>query len=124
MKISAWWILVVILITLAAALIFIRFFYIPDQVVTRYVRKNYNILTFRIPNSIDMEISGPPIWEAKRALNEIIPCPICRNKAVPLGNFEHDIVNGIIQKKVFPFDKANWKMWVNKINELDKNVPA
>lgn len=124
MKISAWWILAVLIISLAAAFVFFKFFYIPSEVVTKYKRKNYNILTFRIPNSIDMEISGPPIWEAKNALNEIIPCSICKSKAVPLGRFEHDIVNGLIEKKIFPFDKVNWKLWVNKINELDKKVPA
>lgn len=124
MKISAWWILAAVVITLAAVVIYNKFFYIPGEIVTRYKRKNYNILTFRIPNSMNMEISGPPIWEAKKALNEIIPCSICKNKAIPLGIFEHDIVNGITEKPIFPFDKPNWKLWVSKINELDKKVPA
>lgn len=118
------WILAGIIVVLAALLIYNRFFSIPDKVVTHQPRKEYNILTFRIPKSLDMAVSGPPIWEAKKALNEFIPCSICRSKAVPLGIFEHDVVNGIIDKKVFPFDKANWKLWVNKINELDKKIPA
>ncbi len=124
MKISAWWLLAVLIIGLSAAFVFLKFFYVPAEVVTKYKRKNYNLLTFRIPNSLDMDISGPAIWEAKKALNESIPCSICRNKAIPLGSFEHDIVNGMIDKKIFPFDKANWKLWVNKVNELDKKVPA
>lgn len=124
MKISAWWILAAVVITIAALFIYHQFLYIPGEIVTKYKRKNYNILTFRIPNSIDMEISGPPIWEAKKALNENIPCSICRNKAIPLGIFEHDIVNGMTEKPIFPFDKTNWKLWVSKINELDKKIPA
>lgn len=123
-KISPWWLIVALSVGLAGAFVYFKFFYTPDATVTRAKRKEYNILTFKIPNSIDMDITGPPIWEAKKALNEIIPCGICRNKAIPLGSFEHDIVNGMTEKPIFPFDKTNWKFWVNKINELDKKVAA
>lgn len=124
MKISAWWLLLALTIGLAIAFIYFKLFYTPDQTITRAKRKQYNIITFKIPNSRDMDIAGPAIWDAKKALNEIIPCGICRNKAIPLGIFEHDVVNGIIGKSIFPFDKTNWKLWVNKINELDKKVSA
>lgn len=123
MKISIWWLVPVI----AAAIIIIyvlQYKYIPKKDITIRKHKNYDVITAVLPNTIDMDITGPKYWKLYDALDNNIPCSICRNKAVPLGTFRHDIVNGINNKSIFPFDKTNWKLWVSKVNELDKKVAA
>lgn len=114
--------LIALLIGIAAAWLFFLFVYEPSKICSIRKRKNSDIITFKLPNSKNMEVSGPAWWMAKDFLNANLPCSICSSKAVPLGNFEHDVANGMIGKPNFPFDRANWKLWVNKINELDKKV--
>lgn len=124
MKISVWWLISVIIISVSVMYIYINYIHIPSQTVNISKRKNYDVITAVLPNSLDMDITGPKYWQLYNALDNNIPCSICRNKAVPLGTFRHDIVNGINGKSIFPFDKQNWKMWVAKVNELDAKVPA
>lgn len=119
MKISAWWILPVLAIGIIAAWLFLKFVYDPREMASINKRKHFDIITFKLRNSNNW---GPDWWKAKEFLNANLPCSLCSDEAVPLGSFEHDIVNGMIEKPIFPFDRANWKLWVNKINELDKKV--
>lgn len=116
------WLLLAFIVGISIAYIYIQFIRVPSETVSVSKRKNFDIMTFTLPNSIEDDVFGPKYWEAYNTLDKNIPCTICRNKAIPLGTFRHDIVNGIIEKPIFPFDKANWKYWVNKINELDKKV--
>lgn len=121
-KISAWWIIPVLVISILAAWLFFKFVYEPSETVSISKRKYNDIITFKLPNSIEADVFGPKWWEAYNFLDKNIPCSICRDKAIPLGTFRHDIVSGMIEKRGFPYDRANWKLWVNKVNELDKKV--
>lgn len=119
---KTFWFILVFVIGIVAAWLFFKFVYEPAQTVSISKRKNNDIITLKLPNSIVAEVFGPKYWEAYNFLDQNIPCSICRDKAIPLGTFRHDIVNGMNEKTIFPFDKTNWKFWVNKINELDKKV--
>lgn len=121
-KISALWILPALAIGIIAAWLYFQFVYEPSQTVSINKRKNNDIVTLKLPRSIEAEVFGPEYWKAFHALAALIPCSICRDHAVPLEVFKHDIVNGMIEKPIFPFDRANWKLWVNKVNDLDKKV--
>lgn len=118
-KISAWWILPVLAIGIIGAWLFFKFVYQPSTTVSVSKRPRNDIVTLKLPRTAEF---GPEYWKAFHALAAMIPCSICRDDAVPLEVFKHDIVNGMIEKPIFPFDRANWKLWVNKINELDKKV--
>lgn len=122
MKISIYWLIPVIIIAAFATYLFIQYVYIPSETVSVTKRKNYDVITATLPNSRDMDITGPKYWELYHFLDKNIPCYTCRKKAIPLGIFRHDIVNGMNDKKIFPFDKSNWKLWVDKVNELDKKL--
>lgn len=122
MKISIWWMLLAATVGIAATIIYFKYFYTPDATVISNPRPKYDVITFTLPNSKDAAIFGPAYWKANEFLDQNIPCSICREKAIPLGSFKHDIVNLMNDKDVF--DKNNWKLWVKKINELDKKVPA
>lgn len=109
-------------IGIIGAWLYFQFVYEPAKTVSISKRKNNDIITFKLPNSVEADIFGPKYWEAYNFLDNNIPCSICRDKAIPLGTFRHDIVNGMIENKIFPFDKENWKIWVKIINDLDKKV--
>lgn len=118
-KISAWWILFAVIITIIAAAVFFNF-YIPARTITHRKSKKYDIVTFKLPNSKDTDVFGPPHWQARHYLDSIIPCSTCRSHAIPLGSFMHDIVNLSIDKDVF--NKENWNQHVKLINELNQKA--
>ena len=118
-KISAWFIFLALAIGIAAAYIYLNYIRIPDELITVRKTKDKDIITMTLPSSGNW---GPSWWKAKEFLNANLPCSLCSTKAVPLGSFEHDVVNGMQEKPNFPFDKENWKFWVKKINELDNKV--
>lgn len=90
----------------------------PTQPVTIKKRKDYDIVTFKLPNSIDAEIFGPEYWRAFHTLSEMIPCSICRNDAVPMFRFVHDVVNKKLKKPLF--DKENYDKWVERVCEKEE----
>ena len=122
MKISAYWLIPVIIVAVAVTIIYLQFIRVPDNTVSVSKRKEYDVVTLALPNSIDAQVFGPKYWKANEFLDANIPCSICRNKAIPLGSFKHDIVNAMNDKPIF--NKENWKFWVDKVNELDKKVSA
>lgn len=120
MRISAWWLLAAFAVAVIGTALFFAFIYIPVQDITHRKSKNYDIVTFKLPNSGNTAVFGPRQWAARHYLDNIIPCSICREHAIPLGIFNHDIVNLSIDKPVF--NRANWKEHVKIVNELDKKV--
>lgn len=118
-KLSAWFILLAFVIGIAAAYIYFNYIRIPDELITVRKTRDKDIITMTLPSTGNW---GPKWWEAKKFMNDNLPCSICSVKAVPFGSFEHDVVNGMTEKPNFPFDKENWKFWVKKINDLDKKV--
>lgn len=117
-KISALWIIPALVIGIIGAWLFFKFVYEPSATVSVSKRPNNDIVTLKLPNTGDAEIFGPKYWEAFHALAARIPCSICRDGAIPLEIFKHDIVNLKLGKKVF--DKANWDTMVAVVNELNK----
>jgi len=59
---------------------------------------------------------GSKIWEKRMKINEGIECETCRDEAIKLEKFSHDIVNARIGKKIF--DKPNFKKHVQIIKCL------
>lgn len=82
--------------------------------------KNFDVLTLKLPRSPDADIFGPEYWKVKEYIQNLIPCSVCRNDAVPFGSFEHDFVNLKTGKTLY--DQNNWKEHVKKINELNAKV--
>lgn len=120
MKISAWWLIPITVVVVIAAWLFFRFVYEPSETITVHKRKEHDLVTLKLPNTDRAEVFGPKYWEAFHSLAGMIPCSICRDKAVPLEVFKHDVVNLKLDKPVY--DRANWKKHVALVNELDKKV--
>lgn len=85
----------------------------PTKPVTIKKKKDYDIVTFKLPNTIDADIFGPEYWRAFHTLADMIPCAICRNDAVPMFRFVHDLVNKKLKKKLqYP---ENYDKWIERI---------
>lgn len=117
-KIPAWWLLISLLIGIAAAVIFLKFFFIPDKTVSIGERPQYDVVTLKLPRSIEADIFGPKYWEAFHTLTNRIPCSICRDKAVPFMSFFHDVVNQSTGKPIF--NKENYNKHIDLICKLPK----
>lgn len=117
MKVSVWWLIALFAAGVAAAAIYFGVFYIPASTITHRKRKDYDVVTFKLPNSKDTGVFGPRQWEARHFLDQLIPCSACREHAIPLGVFVHDIVNLSTGKQLF--NKENWKEHVRLVNELN-----
>lgn len=117
-KISAWWLLLALFIGVAAAYVYFQFMYTPKETVTIRTRKDNDVITLSLPNSIEADIFGPKYWKAFHSLTERIPCSICRDKAVPFMIFFHDVVNHQTGKKIF--DKDNFNKHIDLICKLPK----
>lgn len=90
----------------------------PDETVTIKNRKHYDIVTFKLPNSVDTDVFGSKFWEARHKLAELTPCSICRTEAISHEIFFHDLVNLKTGKKVmYP---ENFDKWVKKICNADE----
>lgn len=85
----------------------------PTDTVTFKKKKDYDIVTFKLPSTIDATIFGPEYWKAFHTLAEMIPCSICRKDAVPMFRFVHDVVNKKLKKKLH--DPENYDKWVERI---------
>lgn len=88
---------------------------IPFQTITLKQRKNFDIVTFKLPNSHDPDVFGSPYWRARHFLAELTPCPACRIEAISHEKFFHDYVNIKTGKKFF--NKKNYEDWIKKLNE-------
>lgn len=117
-KISLFWIFVAIVIAIAATYIYFNKIYIPDKTFSVSKRKNYDIVTLVLPNTVNPDIFGPKYWEAYHKLTNMIPCTGCRNQAVPFMNFFHDTVNVKTDKPIF--DKDNFNNHIAMISNLPK----
>lgn len=117
-KISPYFLILAFIIGITAAYLFMMYFYEPANTVTVSRRTNNDLVLLKLSNTGNADVFGPQYWEAFHKLANMIPCSICRNDAIPLEIFKHDIVNLSLGKKVF--DKENWKKLVTKVNELDK----
>lgn len=122
MKISLYWVIAFVILAVVGTYVFINYIYVPGKTVSFTKRKNYDVITLTLPNSVDQSVFGPKYWEAYNFLDNNIPCAICRNKAVPLGTFRHDVVNALIGKPIH--DRDNWNKWVGIVNDLNSKNPA
>lgn len=109
------WLVFFALLLIVATYFIIEYFNEPSEVVTLKPRKNYDIVTFRLPNTSDPDVFGPAYWKARHFMAELTPCPGCRIEAVSHEKFFHDWVNKKTKKDFF--DKANYDEWVKKICE-------
>ena len=107
MKVSIIWIFVAALATIAAAHVYFKYIYTPSETVLINPRKNYDVITLKLPNSKDATVFGPKYWEAFHTITERIPCVLCRDKAVPFMKFFHDVVNYETEKNIQYPDNFN-----------------
>lgn len=117
-KVSSWWLLVMLIIGIAAAYIYFNYIRIPSETVSISKRKNYNVITMALPSEGDTSVWGPKYWQAFHTLAERIPCSLCRDKAVPFIRFFHDVVNKETGKEIF--DKENFNEHIDMICKLPK----
>lgn len=88
-------------------------FYVPFKTITVKEKKNFDIITFKLPNSHDPDIFGAPYWKARHFLSEMTPCPSCRKEAVSHEIFFHDFINKKLKKNLY--NPENFDKWVEKI---------
>jgi len=118
MKISAWWLVFIFIVGIAAAYIYLKFIYTPSQTFTVNQRRDYDVITLALPRDSDPTVFGPRYWETLHKLVDRIPCPACRNKAVPFMSFFHDVVNKKTEKPLF--DPKNYNEHIEFISKLPK----
>lgn len=118
MKIYAWWLLLAFIVGLSAAYLYFKVFYVPAETFTVNKRKKTDVIVLALPNTPDTTIFGPKYWEVYHKLTERIPCPACRNKAVPFMKFFHDMVNRKTDKPIF--DKENFNKHIDMISKMEK----
>lgn len=117
-KVSPWWLFAVLILGIAAAWIYFRYFYEPASTVTINKRPNNNVVLLKLPNSVDTHVFGPKYWEAFHKLADMVPCGQCRSKAVPFIRFFHDVVNQRTEKPIF--DRDNYNKHIDFISSLPK----
>lgn len=118
MKVSAWWLLFVVVLSLAAAYLFFKYVYTPSETVTVNSRPNNDVMILKLPTSKDPAVFGPKYWEVYHTMTGNIPCSICRDKAVPFMKFFHDVVNQQTGKNIF--DKDNFNKHIDLVSNLKK----
>jgi hypothetical protein len=111
------WLIAGAFFLIALAYFFTDYFSEPSDTVKVKNKKDYDIVTFKLPNSIDADVFGPEYWKAYHKLTDMIPCSICRKDAVPMMRFVHDIVNKKLKKPIY--DKENYDKWIARL--CDKN---
>lgn len=118
---NGWKILSFVLIFIIIAYI-VYYFYQKKKSENKTVSKRisedgeWKVLTYRLPTSIDMDISGPEYWKALHNIVDEIPCSLCRNDAIKRMVFFHDSVNAKIGHDIY--DMENWKKYLDIMNEL------
>lgn len=117
-KISAWWLLAALSVGILFTIIYLEFIHTPSETFTVNERKDYDIITLKLPRSIETTVFGPKYWEAFHRLTARIPCSECRNKAVPFMIFFHDLVNRGTKKPIF--DKENFNKHLEGISKMEK----
>jgi len=73
---------------------------------------------FYLPRNSNPEVFGPYFWKSLHSTVENIPCNICKNDAIDMMKFMHDLVNHKLQKPIY--DKANMDKWIKYINNIQK----
>lgn len=115
---NGWKILSIVLIILIVAYL-IYFVYQKKKSENKIISKRvssdgeWKTLTYRVPTSIDMDISGPYFWKILHNVVDEIPCGICRSDAVKRMVFFHDSVNAKLSKPLFDpkiFDEYSTKI--------------
>ena len=96
-----------------AVWVYMEYWYLPTQTVTIKTRRDFNVVTLRLPTSGNTEVFGAPFWEARHKLAELTPCSICRNEAISHEKFFHDFVNRKTGKDMKYPD--NFNEWVKAI---------
>lgn len=119
MKINIGWLIFFSLLSAFLVWVYLEYIKIPLQTVTIQKRKNYDIVTLKLPNSSDPDIFGSKYWESLHILMDTIPCSACRYEAVPFMKFFHDYVNKKTGKKMmYP---ENYEKWIKKLCNNKKN---
>jgi len=113
------WLIFFGLVLIFAVHLLTDYFNEPTETVTIKHKKDFDIITLKLPNSHDPDIFGPPTWEARHFLAKWTPCPGCRAEAVSHEIFFHDWVNKKTGKGIKY--KGNYDKWVKKICEENKS---
>jgi len=87
-------------------------------VVLYFIWYNSNRTCYYLPKDHNPEKFGKFYWFALHDIVNRIPCPGCRQEAVPMLSFMHDLVNFKIEKPLF--DKENFYKHVEEICKLKK----
>lgn len=94
----------------------------PSDTVSIKHRGDYDVIKFKLPNSHDPDVFGPPLWKARHFLAEFTPCSACRIDTVSHEKFYHDWVNKKKGKKIKY--NENYDEWVMRIceNKTEKSI--
>lgn len=116
------WLILFALLLIAATYLLTDYFNEPSKTITVKPRKDYDIITLKLPNSTDPDVFGSDYWKARHFLANMTPCPSCRAEAVSHEIFFHDIVNAKTGKKLF--NQENYDGWIKRLCETKekKNV--
>lgn len=117
MKVSVWFLLAAFLVGIAATVLYFMYLYTPSE-TSIIPRRNTDLITVALPNDPDPDVFGPRYWEMYHKITNNIPCPSCRNKAVPFMEFFHDVVNNKTGKKIF--NQENFNNHIDNISKLPK----
>lgn len=91
-------------------------------VLTIAYLKYSDYVVYKLPTNVGPDEFGKYYWNALHSTVERIPCSICRDEAVPLMKFMHDIVNKKLEKPIY--DEKNFSEWINKVCEMKKNIQS
>lgn len=112
--VSIGWLIFISLVLIVITYFITQYINEPCKTITIKNRKNYDVVTFKLPNSHNPDIFGPEYWKARHKLAELTPCPACRAEAMSHEVFFHDYVNKKTDKKIqYPDNYAKWQEKIN-----------
>lgn len=117
-KISPYFLLLAFIVGVAAAYLYIQYWYQPRNTVTVQSRMGNNLMILKLPKTPDTTVFGPEYWKAYDAVSNSIPCSGCRHEAVSFISFFHDLVNKKLEKPLYNAD--NYNNWLDTLQKLPK----
>lgn len=122
MKVNVGWVVFFSLLAGAIVWAYREYLWLPLKTVTIDKRRNYDLMTLKLPNSMDTEVFGKKYWESLHAIAGNIPCSMCRNDAMPMMVFMHDLVNFKLKKDIY--SEKNFKRWIDKVSEINTTLKS
>lgn len=87
-------------------------------VVLFFIWRSISRTGYYLPKDHNPNVFGPKYWFALHDIVDRIPCPSCREEAIPLMSFVHDFVNQKLKKPLY--NPTNFYKHVSEISKLNK----